>query len=153
MKEIRPAAETVSIRAEDYAPHADLKHLFLVGNLQRPTPHPFVRDERLEFIVCLYEPGDDGEPHWHPGITEYEIVIEGRIGHYEAATGETRWCDPGDFNVVPAGVCVKRIVPVRSRTIAVKVPSSPACVVCEQCERDCRARIAPFVREEQTQQP
>jgi hypothetical protein len=148
MKEIRPSEQTARIRAEEYVPYADLKHMFLVGNLQRPTPHPFVRDERIEFIVCLYESGDDGELHWHPGITEYEVVIEGRIGYYEAATGETHWCNPGDFSTVPAEVCVKRIVPVRSRTVAAKVPSGPACVVCAQCQRDCSSRIAPFTIEE-----
>ena len=148
MSDIHPAAKVCGIQAGDYLQHAELQHLFLVGNLQRPTPHPFVRDDRLEFIVCLYEAGDDGEPHWHPGITEYEIVIEGRIGCYQPATGETHWSNPGDFSVVPPEVCVKRIVPVRTRTIAAKVPSSSACVVCSQCERECNARVALFEKKE-----
>ncbi len=145
MSEQQPGRQIGIIRREEYSPFEDQKHLFLVGDLQRPNPHPFIRDTRMEWILCFYEPGDNGIPHWHRDITEYETVIEGQIGYFEAATGETNWLQAGDFTVVPAGVCVTRIVRERTRTIAVKVPSSAERVVCSGCPRECQWRISPYL--------
>lgn len=145
MSEPQPAARVAIIRREEYAPFSDRKHLFLAGDLRHPNPHPFIRDARIEWIECFYEAGDDGLPHWHREVTEYETVLEGEIGYFEAATGETNWFRPGDFSAIPAGVCVKRIVRERSRTVAVKVPSSGERVVCSCCPRECAWRIDPYL--------
>jgi hypothetical protein len=133
-------------RAE-YEPFADLRHLFLVGNLQRPNPHPFVCDERLELIVCYYQPGDDGVRHWHQEVTEYEIVLEGEVGHFEVATGETHWFAPGDVRILPPGVCVERRIRTAARTVAIKVPSSAEKIHCSECPRECAHRLAPCLEE------
>lgn len=147
MSEPQTADRIKVIRRDDYSPFTDQKHLFLTGDLQRPNPHSFIRDPRLEWIFCFYEAGDDGVPHWHKDVTEYETVLEGEIGYFEAATGETNWFRTGDFSAIPAGVCVTRIVRERSRTIAVKVPSSGERVVCTGCTRECAFRISPYVGE------
>lgn len=123
---------------------AELQHVFLVGNLQKPCPHPFVRDERLEIIVCSYQPGDDGLRHWHRTITEYELVIEGEIGVFEIASGETHWFTAWDFIIIPAGACVQRIVRQATKTVTVKVPSAYDKVHCAQCLRECRWRVEPY---------
>ncbi len=128
------------IGAEEYGAFESLQHLFLVGNLQKSNAHPFFRDARVELIVCFYAAGDDGTFHWHRNITEYEIVLEGTVGYLEAATGITRWFSQGDCSMVPAGVCVKRVIPVRSRTLAIKVPSSAQKIGCQDCTRDCPSR-------------
>ncbi len=145
MSERRTGRNVEIIRREEYSASEDRKHLFLVGDLKLPNPHPFVRDPRLEWILCVYEPGDDGIPHWHRQVTEYEIVTEGEIGYFEAATGETNWFRAGDFSVIPAGVCVRRIVRQRARTVAVKVPSNPERVVCSGCPRECAFRLSPYL--------
>jgi len=123
---------------------SELKHIFLVGDLKRDPPHPFVFDERVEVLLTSYGPGDDGDYHWHPSVTEYENVIEGQIGTSEAATGEIDWHGVGDLIVVPAGVCVRRLVRRPVRTLTVKVPSDDGAVRCETCSRTCEARTAPF---------
>lgn len=125
------------ISREQYSPHLSaLQHLFLVGDLRKPTPHPFVRDDRLELILCEYGAGDDGLFHLHEAVTEYEYVLEGRIGYTDAATGRTEWFDTGDFSIITAGTCVKRLVPVPARTLAVKVPSVPGDKIhCAECNR------------------
>jgi len=143
--EPQPDRHVEIIRREEYSPFEDRKHLFLVGDLQLPNPHRFIRDERLEWIFCVYEPGDDGIPHWHANVTEYETVLEGEIGYFEAATGETNWFRAGDFSAIPAGVCVKRIVRERARTVAVKIPSDNRRVVCSCCPRKCAWRISPYL--------
>lgn len=125
----------------------ELKHVFLVGNLQKPCPHPFIRDERLELIVCSYLPGDDGLLHWHRNITEYELVIEGEIGVFEVESGETHWFTAWDLIVIPAGKCVQRIVRRATKTVTVKVPSSADKVHCAQCSRACWRRVESY-REE-----
>lgn len=121
-----------------------LKHIFLTGDLRQATPHPFVRDERIEVVLCYYEPGDDGIYHWHPQITEYEMVIEGEVGYFEVGKGNTHWFQAGDFCIIPAGVCVKRIVRRSTRTVAVKVPSVNEKVCCSSCRRECTWRVAPM---------
>src|SRR5438874_1134836 len=99
-----------AIRAAEYAPFSEqLQHLFLVGNLQQPCPHPFVRDQRLEIILCHYESGDQGRFHWHPGVTEYEFVIEGAVTYQSAANGQKNRFETGDLSIIPAGICVKRL--------------------------------------------
>ena len=145
MSERQPGNRVAVIRREEYLPFTGQKHLFLAGDLRQPNPHPFIRDTRLEWILCFYEPGDDGIPHWHTGITEYETVIDGEIGYFEAATGDTTWFRAGDFSAIPAGVCVKRIVRAPSRTIAVKVPSGAERVVCSGCPRECPWRLNPYL--------
>jgi quercetin dioxygenase-like cupin family protein len=147
MREQQTRKRVGIIRRDEYSPFEDRKHVFLTGDLQRPNPHAFVRDPRLEWILCFYEPGDDGLPHWHSEVTEYETVLEGEIGYFEAATGETNWFRAGDFSVIPAGVCVTRVVRERSRTVAVKVPSSGERVVCTGCPRECAWRISPYLGE------
>ncbi len=132
------------IGREEYAPFADQQHLFLVGDLRKPNPHPFVRDARLELIVCFYEPGDDGAYHWHRDVTEYEVITEGTLGYFEAASGEIRWFGPGDCCVIAPGTCVRRLVREPVRTVAIKVPSSSEKVHCAGCPRDCRWRVAPY---------
>ena len=132
------------IRRDEYEPFAALKHLFLVGDLQRENPHAFIRDSRLELIACYYQAGDNGLPHWHRDVTEYEIVIEGEVGHTDIATGDTHWFAAGDFRVLPPGVCTRRVLRVPARTVAIKVPSSAEKVHCQDCSRDCSARLAPF---------
>jgi len=131
----------------EYEPFADLRHLFLVGDLKRTNPHPFVRDSRLEMILCYYQPGDDGLHHWHREVTEYEVVLEGEVGHLDVVTGETHWFGPGDVRVLPPGVCVQRRIRSAARTVAIKVPSSDDKVHCAQCSRECASRIAPFQEE------
>ena len=145
MSELQPDGRLAVIRSDEYLPFAGEKHVFLAGDLRRPNPHPFVRDTRLEWIMCFYEQGDHGIPHWHAEVTEYEAILEGEIGYLEAATGETQWLRTGDFSTVPAGVCVRRIVRERSRTVAVKVPSTAERVVCTGCPRVCASRIAPYL--------
>jgi len=147
--EREPISQITAIRREEYLPFVDQKHLFLTGDLKKPNPHPFIRDARLESIFCFYEPGDDGIPHWHRDVTEYETVLEGEIGYFEAGTGETKWFQPGDFSAIPAGVCVTRIVREHSRTIAVKVPSSAERVVCSTCPRECAWRINRYLGDPQ----
>jgi hypothetical protein len=135
------------IAREEYEPFAALKHLFLVGNLQRENPHAFVRDRRLEVILCFYNPGDDGLPHWHAEVTEYELVLEGEVGHLDIETGETQWFGPGDLRILTPGTCVQRIVRTPTRTVAIKVPSSAEKVHCAECPRECAVRLTPYVEE------
>lgn len=141
----RPVHEGIGrIGADEYAGEvAALRHVFLVGDLRRPTPHPFVRDPRLELVVVGYGAGDDGRFHWHPEVTEYEIVVEGEIGYREAASGETHWFAPGDLAVIPAGTCVERLVRRPARGVTVKVPSAGTKIHCEGCARECARRVAP----------
>ena len=79
--ERRLAGDVVRIGGAEYAGAlpAD-RHVFLVGNLQQPTTYPFIRDERVEVVLVSYRAGDDGRYHWHPDVTEYELVVEGEIG-------------------------------------------------------------------------
>lgn len=137
----------IRIARTEYEPFTALKHLFLVGDLQRENPHPFVRDSRLELIVCFYQPGDNGLPHWHAEVTEYELVLEGEIGHRDSATGETHWFGPGDLRALPPGDCVQRLVRTATRTVAIKVPSSAEKIHCAACPRQCAVRLAPYLTE------
>lgn len=133
---------TRRISSESYVEFApELKHIFLAGNLKKSTPHPFVRDDRVEVIACFYDAGDDGRFHWHPEVTEYEFVLSGKIGYLDVRNGETLWYEQGDFSIVPAEACVKRIVPVASRTLAIKVPSDSRKVHCDGCDRLCDFRV------------
>jgi quercetin dioxygenase-like cupin family protein len=147
MMESPAGISVLRIARAEYEPFADLKHLFVVGDLQKPNPHPFVRDQRLELMLCYYQPGDDGLRHWHSEITEYEVVLEGEVGHFEVTTGETHWFGPGDVRVLPPGVCVERRVRTAARTVAIKVPSSAEKVHCAECPRDCASRVAPYLEE------
>ena len=147
MSERQTGDRVAIIRREEYLPFTDQEHLFLTGDLQQPNAHPFFRDTRLEWILCFYEAGDDGVAHWHPDVTEYEMVLEGEVGYFEPATGETNWFRPGDFSAIPAGVCVQRIVRERSRTVAIKVPSNAERVVCSGCTRDCASRVNSYRQE------
>lgn len=134
----------VSVRAEEYLPHIGQKHMFLAGDLKDPNPHRFVRESRIEVILCFYEAGDNGVRHWHPEVTEYEVVVEGEIGYFEVATGQTEWYRAGDMVVTPAGVCVGRLVRERTRTMAIKVPSNRVRVECTGCDRPCQERLAEY---------
>jgi len=138
-------SEIGRIGAEEYASFKGLQHLYLVGDLKKPNEYPFFRDQRVEMIVCYYSPGDDGAHHWHSKVTEYEIILEGMVGYLEAASGIILWFHPGDCSVVPAGVCVKRLIPERARTVAIKVPSSAEKIQCRACSRDCPSRQQPYV--------
>ena len=143
--ERHPNGRVTRIGATEYASVlGDLKHVFLVGDLQKPSPHPFVRDDRLEVIVCSYQAGDDGLYHWHREVTEYELVTEGEVGYFEVGNGETHWFNMGDFIVIPAGVCVRRLVCQSAKTVAMKVPSSAEKVHCGQCRRVCAWRVEPY---------
>ncbi len=120
-----------------------IRHLFLVGDLKRDPPHPFLRDGRVEVILCTYGPGDDGEFHWHPKVTEYEYVIRGEIGTLDVLAGVTRWSGQGDLIIVPQGACVRRLVRMPVQTLAVKVPSDSGKIECGRCQRQCTFRVAP----------
>lgn len=116
-------------------------HAHLVGDLRRPAPHPFFRDTRVEVIATQYETGDDGQFHWHRMVTEYEMLLEGQVGYLDAADGSVTWMAPGDLHLVAQGRCVRRLVPVPSRTLAVKAPSvGDDKVHCPACDRDCPRR-------------
>lgn len=139
-----PAQQVGRIAQEDYA-HAGLAHVFLTGDLKKPAPHPFIRDPRAELVVCTYGANDDGLLHWHEAVDEYQIVLEGKLGFLQAATGDTQWFAEGDISHVPAGVCVRRLVPEGARTITIKVPSRPNDkVFCASCNRPCDFREAVF---------
>jgi quercetin dioxygenase-like cupin family protein len=139
----------VRISPESYEPMAAaLKHVFLVGDLRKPSPHPFFRDDRFEFVLCVYEAGDDGRCHWHADVAEYNFILSGRLGCLEVATGETHWYGPGDFVHIPAGCCVKRLVPEPTRAVTIKVPSLPGDKIeCRACDRQCAFRVEPFQQE------
>jgi len=128
------------IQLSDYKPHIEaLKHIFLVGNLPRRPSYPFVNDPRLEIILCHYQAGDDGEYHWHRDITEYDLIIEGKIGYKNMEDGKTKWYEPGDLCVIEPGICVKRLVEKPSRSVTVKVPSlADDKIICDTCQRSCR---------------
>jgi hypothetical protein len=42
---------------------------------------------------------------------------------------------------------VKRLIPERSRTVAIKVPSSAEKIQCRACSRECPSRQEPYVRD------
>jgi mannose-6-phosphate isomerase-like protein (cupin superfamily) len=129
----------------EYQRHFEaLPHIFLAGNLGRSCPHPFFRDGRLEIVACKYEAGDHGEFHWHPDVTEYEYVLEGSVTYVAAETGEIRRFRSGDLSMVPAGVCVQRLIEEPCRTLAIKVPSNNVKVECRQCSQQCMRRVEPF---------
>jgi len=144
--ERRLAGSVVRIGCAEYA--AALpgeKHVFLVGDLRRPTSYPFIRDHRVELVLVCYGPRDDGRYHCHPDVTEYELVVEGQIGYFEVASGATHWFGAGDLVAIPAGACVKRLVRCPARGVTLKVPSSSTKIHCETCARECAWRITPFV--------
>jgi hypothetical protein len=146
MMERKLADEVVRIAGAEYAGALPAeKHVFLVGNLQRPTSYPFIRDERVELVLVCYEPGDDGRFHWHPDVTEYELVVEGEIGYFEVASGETHWFVAGDLIAIPARTCVRRLVRRPARGVTLKVPSGATKIHCDRCARECVWRVAPFV--------
>lgn len=121
------------------------KHLFLAGDLRHPCAHPFFRDARFEMILCEYAAGDDGVFHWHEAVTEYEIILDGRIGYIDAASEKTHWYDRGDVSVIPPGVCVRRLVPSAARTLALKLPSSAQKTQCRKCPRQqCPSRSESY---------
>lgn len=139
------AQSLAKIAAPEYVSSFEsLEHVFLVGNLQRPCPHPFFRDQRLEVILCRYQAGARGQFHWHPDVTEFEYVLEGAVTYREAATGNTTVFHAGDLATVPAGVCVERTVEQLCRTLAIKVPSNDVKVHCRDCDRECAQRVEPF---------
>ena len=141
----RLASGLEKIVSTEYAPHfADLQHIFLVGDLQLPCPHPFFRDSRVEIIACRYEPGDHGMFHWHPEVTEYEYVLEGSLIYQDAVTGETQRYVAGDLRMLPAGVCARRSIEEPCRTLAMKVPSGDRKIHCRDCERRCDQRVEAF---------
>jgi hypothetical protein len=141
-----PAARVGRIDGESYRPlAADLRHVFLTGDLRQQSCHPFFRDSRVEFIYCQYRPGDNGAFHWHSDITEYQIVVSGRFGFREAQGGEISWFGPGDVSMTPAGVCVERLIEEPTVTVALKVPSIPGDkVFCRHCGRECSFRRQDF---------
>ena len=141
----RPAAAIQIIRKSEWEPHAAaLKHVFLAGNLQRPVPHPFLRRTDAEIIWCDYQAGDNGRPHWHAEVDEIEIVLRGRIGCRDIATGEVIWFEAGDLLSVSRGVCVERIIAEPTQTLAVKLPSRQDKVHCRDCDRTCAQRREEF---------
>src|SRR5581483_9006805 len=74
MSELTSSAGIRAIRAAEWEPFAgDLKHVFLAGDLRRAVPHPFLRRTDAEVILCVYQPGDDGVPHWHTTVDEIEV--------------------------------------------------------------------------------
>lgn len=128
---------------------AGVAHAHLVGDLRRPAPHPFFRDDRVELIATFYQAGDDGAFHWHRRVTEYEMLLEGSVGYMDAADGSVTWMEPGDLHRVAQGRCVRRLVPAPSRTLAVKAPSAGDDKVhCPACDRTCCQRTHPFQPEE-----
>jgi hypothetical protein len=141
-----PPARVGRIGRGSYHPFAaDMRHVFLTGDLKGPSPHPYFQDGRVEFIYCEYQPGDDGAFHWHRDITEYQIVISGRFGFREASDGCTTWFEPGDVSMTPPGVCVERRIEEPTVTIALKVPSLPGDkVYCVNCARACEFRQNEF---------
>ncbi len=132
------------IRGSAWEPAAlALKHVFLVGDLRRPAPHPFFRDARVELIATRYAAGDHGLHHWHRVVTEYEVVTSGRIGYADAADGTVVWLEAGDVHTVAPGRCVRRLVEEPATTLAVKVPSAGDDKVhCAACPRACPSRAA-----------
>ena len=140
----RAVVGVTRIRSEEYEPVRAHAHAFLVGDLQKKNSNPFFRDARIELISCYYQAGEHGEFHWHPAVTEYEMVLDGTVGYRDAMTGETTWMRAGDCSVVPAGTCVRRLTPESARTIAIKVPSDPIKIGCRNCRRQCEARVTPF---------
>jgi redox-sensitive bicupin YhaK (pirin superfamily) len=133
------------IRATDWRPHAAaLKQVFLVGDLKQPILHPFIRRHDIELIICDYQPGDNGLPHWHQEVDEIEIVLQGRVGYREISTGDMLWFGPGDLLSIRHGVCVERVVTEATRTVAIKLPSRAEKIHCRECRRDCSYRREPF---------
>ena len=131
------------IGRQEYQSHAGpLKHLYLVGDLQRDVPHPFFRESQGEMALCTLKPGDDGKFHWHPSVTEYEYVLEGRLGYFSVADGQEHWFEAGDLVSVPSGVCVRRLVREPVRTLTMKLPSRDDKIHCAQCDRACPFRVA-----------
>ncbi len=135
------------LSADEYQGYfAIAQHLFLAGDLKKPTPHPFFRDNRLEIIACSYNAGDNGLFHWHPLVTEYEYILEGKLSYIEASTGAVHQLKAGDLGHVPVGVCVGRVVEEPCRTLAIKVPSLDEKIHCRQCGRVCLCRQEAFVK-------
>lgn len=117
------------------------KHLYLVGNLQKPVPHPYVVDQRLEFVLCNYESGDQGIRHWHRELTEYTFVIQGRLSYMDIVSEQVYDLESGDFFVIPAGQCMSLTIDRPTTALTIKVPSILDKVYCTQCSRVCKARL------------
>lgn len=120
------------------------KHVFLAGDLQIPVAHPFLRRTDVEVVMCVYEAGDNGLPHWHEETDEIEVILSGQVGYREISTGMVHRFGPGDLLNIPRGVCMERIVAEPARTLAIKLPSRREKVHCRQCQRTCGDRRELF---------
>ncbi len=128
------------IKRESYALNKQ-SHLFLIGDLKLQQNTPFFFDERFELILCNYMAGEDGLPHWHAVVDEYEIIISGQLIYIESESGRERVFNEGDLIKIPSGLCVTRIVNVPTTTIAIKLPSVDEKVLCAKCNRKCFSRL------------
>jgi uncharacterized cupin superfamily protein len=132
--------EILCIRRESYT-HENKSHLFLIGDLKIPQASPFFFDERCELILCSYMAGEDGLPHWHTSVDEYEIIISGQLIYIESESGRKKVFNEGDLIKIPSGLCVTRVINVPTTTIVIKLPSVDEKVLCVKCERKCFSRL------------
>jgi mannose-6-phosphate isomerase-like protein (cupin superfamily) len=136
------SGNVVRIGREEYQDSlAGMRHLFLVGDLKRPTPAPFIRDQHLEMVYCEYQAGDVEAFHWHSVVTEYEFVIEGKLSIIEVDSSQEHILSTGDMFAIPPNACVCRAFLQPTRTMTIKVPSCSDKINCPLCERDCSFRM------------
>ena len=134
--------QPTQIQASDYLPFLDaLKHVYVVGDLQQPVPHPFIRDDRLELVIVAYPAGTVHQRHWHAELTEYMVVIAGELRAVMIPSGEELIIQAGDMLHVPPETCLQLTTIDDANLMVVKVPSVNDKITCNRCQRDCEWRL------------
>jgi hypothetical protein len=100
----------------------ELKHVYLTGDLKQPVLHPSIRDLRVEFILTSYVSRDHGLIHWHSEVTEYEVMIEGKMAYFDVATKNVLSIAPEisssfSLGIVSDALSKKAVDPSRSKCL------------------------------------
>jgi len=96
---------------------------YLVGDLRRPQELAHIRSDEIEIGISDYAGGEYEPPHFHPILTEYELVLWGSTEYYDIDTGRSHRFGGMDFYCIEPNVPYAQVVLERTRILFVKVPA------------------------------
>lgn len=113
-----------TIKASDYAHSLEGNvRAYLTGDLKVAQEFGHVATEQVEIGIANYDSDGVDTPHFHPTVTEAQIVVSGFVHLLDITNQVQIELGPGDFYLIEPGVAHVQKAVAGTRVVIVKWPS------------------------------
>lgn len=109
--------------------------VYLCGNMKIPQKLNEIKDDKIEIGYCSYKKFEAKKPHYHPYVTEYQLLLSGECKYLDLENGEEHLVKEGDFYIIKPNMKYIQKINPGAKILFVKAPGGNDKTLLEMTDR------------------